>query len=280
MQVKVENEELFCLRHGRGMPMMVMHGGPGLGHAYFRPFLDALAGAVEIVYYDQRGNGRSSGRDSLEDMTLTRMADDAEALRVALKLGPMLLLGHGFGGMIAQVYAQRYPQHLLGLVLCNTAPALDYPATMLQGARAYGSDAALSAVLACMTQPAADDDALRKNWQQALPSYFYRYQPMYGTAMGEGMLFSAPAYNCGMFALAPGFSSLPWLHTLQVPTLIAAGAHDWWAPQKEATERLAQHIAGSQIALFEHSGHYPFVEEPIGFCHAIRQLIKRVSPAT
>lgn len=274
MRVPVDNDQLFYLRYGRGAPVLVMHGGPGLSHAYFRPYLDALGQTAELIYYDHRGNGRSSGRERLADVTLEQWASDAEALRVALKLGPVVVLGHGFGGFVAQQYARRYPQSLRGLILANTSPTLDYVAQMLSGAREAGSAASVAAVMACMSQPAPTDDVWRARWQQALPAYFFRYQTMYGAALSDGLGFCAQAYNRGMFDLAPQFSSIDWLRDVGVPALVLAGKHDWWAPPAEGALRLAHALPRAQSATFEHSGHYPFVEETTAFCHAVRTFLK------
>lgn len=274
MLAPVDNAQLFYLRYGRGAPVLVMHGGPGLSHAYFRPYLDALGQTAELIYYDHRGNGRSSGRESLDDVTLEQWASDAEALRLALKLGSVVVLGHGFGGFVAQTYARLYPKSLRGLILANTSPTLDYPAQMLGGAREAGSPESVAAVMACMSQPVLNDDDWHKRWQQALPAYFFRYQTMYGAALSDGLGFCAQAYNRGMFGLAPQFSSLDWLPGIDAPALVVAGQHDWWAPPSEGAERLAQQLPRARRTTFEHSGHYPFVEETTAFCHAVRTFLK------
>ena len=276
MLVSIDNEEIFYLRYGRGVPVLVVHGGPGLSHAYFRPYLDALGQTAELIYVDLRGNGRSGGRDDVSSVTMEQWADDLETLRVAAKLGPCVVLGHGFGGFVAQLFAHRHPASTLGLILANTAPVLDYPASMIGGAREAGSPQAVAAVLASVMQPAASDDALRTAWKTALPAYFFRYQPVYGAALCDGLGFCALAYNRGLFGLAPHFTSLPWLHEVRAPTLLIGSRHDWWAPLPEGLQRLATHLPQAEQAIFEHSGHYPFVEETIGFCHAVRRFLKAI----
>ena len=283
MHIRLGGSELYYVRHGRGLPLLMLHGGPGLSHAYFRPFVDALGDCAELIYYDHRGNGRSvdpaksaGQRDDVAACTVESWADDAEALRQALKLGPCAVLGHGFGGLVAQTYARRHPGALRGLVLCNTYPALDYPAQMLARARDYGSDDAVAALLGCVATPSKDDAALRALWRRSLPRYFYRYQPMVVSAIADGIAYSAAAYNRGLFELVPHFDSQPWLHELDVPTLVVAGAHDWMAPPKEATARLAAGLPRAQVHTLEHSGHYPFVEEPTRFCHAVRTFLRQL----
>lgn len=278
MLASLDNDSLFYLRYGRGLPMLVLHGGPGLSHAYFRPFLDALGQTAELIYYDARGCGRSEGRERVGSVTMEQWADDAEALRVALKLERVVVFGHGFGGFVAQMMARRHPQSVRALILANCAPTLDYPAQMLAGAREAASPEALAAVMGMMGQPAVDDASLGQLWRASLPASFFRYQPMHGQALADGLGFCAHAYNRGMFELLPAFSSESWLHELRAPTLVLGGRHDWWAPEAQATARLAAQLPDARLALFEHSGHYPFVEETTKFCHEVRAFLRSLPP--
>jgi proline iminopeptidase len=188
----------------------------------------------------------------------------------------VVLLAHGFGGFVAQTLARRHPDCVRGLILCGSAPAFDYPEAMLAGAHAQATPAQMVALMACITRPMASDLDLRTLWRQALPLYFYRFTPDQGAALADGIRYSAPAYNRGLFELMPAFDSQPWLEQLRVPCLIAAGVHDWMAPRAQATDRLHQAIAQSQVALFEHSGHYPFIEETTAFCHTVRQFLRGI----
>lgn len=279
MQLTVGDSFIFYQRYGRGVPVLVMHGGPGVDHTYFRPYLDALGNVAELIYFDHRGSGRSGGRDAVGQMTLEHWAQDADALRQALRLEQVVVLGHGFGGFIAQTYARMFPDRVLGLVLSNTSPALDYPAVMLSQAREYGGPEAMAALMASICTPVASDEQLRQLRRAALPLYFYRYQPMFGPAMDENTHYSAAAYNRGMFDIAPHFNSTAWLGDIEVETLVLSGAHDWLAPKKEGIDRLLAHLPRAQLQVFEHSGHYPFIEEPTGYGHAIRQFLQRLGPS-
>ena len=277
MQVMLGEVPISFKRYGRGVPMLAMHGGPGIDHSYLRPYLDALGDVAELIYYDHRGHGRSGGHDTLDRITLEDWAEDADVLRRALKIERMVLLGHGFGGFIAQTYARMYPEALRGLVLSNTSPALDYPASMLQSAREYGGADAIRALMACMCQPAANNEALRALWRGALPLHFCRYRPAFGHSLDEGMIYSAAAYNRGMFELAPHFNSCGWLHEIRTPTLVLAGAHDWMAPLAEGAGRLMAGLPRAQSQIFAESGTYPFIEEPTAYGHALRQFLRQLS---
>src|SRR5215470_557624 len=105
---------------GQGPPLLVVHGGPGASHDYLLPYLLPLARHHRVVYMDERGSGKSGKLEDPKGYTVENMVEDVEALRVALGLGKIDLLGHSYGGVLAQAYALRYQQHLSHLVLCST----------------------------------------------------------------------------------------------------------------------------------------------------------------
>jgi len=105
---------------GRGTPLLILHGGPGASHDYFLPYLLALAKTHRLVFIDERGSGRSEKLEDPAGYTVAGMVDDVEAVRTALDLGTIDLLGHSCGGVLAQAYALKYQEHLQHLILCST----------------------------------------------------------------------------------------------------------------------------------------------------------------
>src|SRR5512137_1150350 len=103
---------------GKGYPLVLMHGGPGLDYQTMLP-LQPLADQFTLVFYDHRCNGRSEGAQ-VTSMTMENLTADADALRQALGFDKWVVLGHSFGGNVALEYALRYPQHTSHLVLINT----------------------------------------------------------------------------------------------------------------------------------------------------------------
>jgi len=105
---------------GRGVPLLVLHGGPGADHSDFLPALEPLARRSRLVLIDERGSGRSERLPDPAGYTLERMVKDIECVRKHLNIEQWVLLGHSFGGILAQAYAVRHPRRLLGLVLAGT----------------------------------------------------------------------------------------------------------------------------------------------------------------
>jgi proline iminopeptidase len=105
---------------GRGAPLVVLHGGPGASHDYFLPYFLPLARHNRLIFIDERGSGRSEELENASGYTVENTVEDVEAVRRALGLGKINLLGHSYGGVLAQAYALEFQKNLAHLVLCST----------------------------------------------------------------------------------------------------------------------------------------------------------------
>jgi proline iminopeptidase len=110
--------KLFSQSFGTGTPIIVVHGGPGLDHAYFLPQMLELAKDHQLIFYDQRGSGKSLETElSPELMNVNQFIQDLEDLRKDLGLNSFVLLGHSWGGELAMHYAVTYPESISALIL-------------------------------------------------------------------------------------------------------------------------------------------------------------------
>ena len=269
MRTQVNHTELFYERLGQGRPLLLMHGGLGLDHMGFRPWLDPLGDAAELIYYDHRANGRSERPASLEGVDHATWAADAEALRAQLGFERIVLFGHSYGSFLAQEYALRYADPLAGLILCNSAPALDYMPVIQANAAARGTPDSLAALGEAFGRPMADDGDWRSIWLRLLPMYFKRYDPKIGQAMDEATVYSAAAWNHVNVNCLPQFNTFARLKEITVPTLLLSGADDWITPAAQGQRMLAE-LPNAQLTVFEESGHYPFIEENDKFITTVR----------
>jgi proline iminopeptidase len=275
MYAQINGNEIFYTIHGQGRPMLLLHGGPGLDHTYFRPWLDPLGDQVQLIYYDQLGNGRSARPQSYEGIDFDTWADEADALRAELRHDRIILLGHSVGGFIALEYALRHAEHLEGLILCDTAPILDYMDVVVSNAQKRGTPEQVQAVIGGLSNPAAlaDDSAWRGAWTTILPLYFHTYNLQIGAAMDEMTHYSGGAFSHAFSRCLPVFNVLGRLSEIQVPTLILVGQDDWIAPPALSAERLQKGISGSKLVIFEESGHFPFIEQQDRFVSVISDWI-------
>lgn len=77
----INNTQLYCKVIGEGEPILIVHGGPGLNHEYFLPFLEHLSKKYKLIFYDQRSSGRSPIPADSNEITFTKFVDDIEGIR-------------------------------------------------------------------------------------------------------------------------------------------------------------------------------------------------------
>lgn len=270
---------IYYMTVGRGAPLMIVHGGPGADHTYFLPYLLPLARHNKLVFIDERGSGQSQKLQNPAGYTVENMVEDVEAVREALGLGQISLLGHSYGGVLAQAYALKYPQHLSHLILCDTFPSTkqmnqvlakelaDAPADVrekiekMQKAGLFGKGLPYH-------QNRYPDEYMVAAWGEAYFPYLYQnrpdpnYDPIANGIMAWD-LYREMWGSDGEFVIDGNLKSVEYLgrlHTIHVPTLIIAGDHDECAPW--LSQEMHEKIAGSKLVILPKSGHMTFVDQP------------------
>jgi len=114
----------YEVRGGSGeRPLIMVNGGPGFDHTYVlcSDAWDVLARSRRVVFYDQRGNGRSGALKPNQSCTLADQVADLEALRKQLGAEQIDLLGHSWGGYLVMAYAARHPDRVAHLIIADSA---------------------------------------------------------------------------------------------------------------------------------------------------------------
>src|SRR5215510_2573334 len=108
---------------GTGTPLFLANGGPGFDHAYLHisDIWDRIAESRPVVFWDQRGNGRSGPLKPGQSCTLADQISDLDALRAHLGFQQIDVLGHSWGGYLAMAYAARHPDRIKNLIICDSA---------------------------------------------------------------------------------------------------------------------------------------------------------------
>jgi proline iminopeptidase len=254
---------------GAGEPaLLVVHGGPGFDHTYFRPWLDPLAADYRLVYVDLREHGRSRRRVGNEFRTSMVVAD-LEALRVSLGLGRVALLGHSFGGFMALSYVVAHRDGLRALVLVATAADIWALGGTGDRLRAAGGDALVEA----WRTVTLDDGDFWTARRKILPYMFAVPSPSQAAAVFAQVRPAAEPNAFWFRREAARYDVRAELPGLRVPTLVIAGRADRFAPLA-AGEALARGLPAARLRVFEHSGHLPFVEEQPDFLAAVREHLR------
>jgi proline iminopeptidase len=119
---EIRGIRVFERRVGSGSPTVVLHGGPGAHHDYLLPGFDALATGRELIYYDQRGGGKSQVPRDIP-VGWREQVEDLEALRKLWQLEKLTIAGYSWGGLLALLYSTEYPERVSRLALVSPAPA-------------------------------------------------------------------------------------------------------------------------------------------------------------
>jgi len=274
--LSLEDARLFYEVLGAGDPIIVVHGGPGLDHAYLRPGLDALAIRSTLVYYDQRGTGRSIAALDPSAINIEAFADDIEALRQTLGYQRVTVLTHSFGALIGLTYAERYPEGLRALILMNPVePGSRYLAerTARQEAARTPEDATELATLTSSEGFAARDPATvsqvyRVQFRQALRDRT-RIAEL-DLDLAEATADNGPEVGR---LLGASLGELDWwdrLPQIETPVLVLHGRYDLMP--LVVSQELAGALPRGRLVVLE-SGHFPYVEDPDGLLAAVTSFL-------
>jgi proline iminopeptidase len=271
---------------GSGPPLLILHGGPGASHDYLMPHLVPLAKHNRLVFIDERGCGKSPALEDPSGYTIENMVEDVEAVRLSLRLGKINLLGHSYGGALAQAYALKYQRNLSHLVLSST----------------FASTKAMNQVFARMKERMAPDlraridsmeqaslygrgkgyergrypvDYMTASWGDAYFPFLYGKRPDANFDPLASGVMSWDLYKTmwgihGEFVIDGNLVSVEYedrLGTIAVPTLITVGEHDECDPSLART--MQSKIPGSKLIVLPESGHMTFVDQPALFLKSV-----------
>lgn len=288
--VDANNIMIYYKATGNGDPLLILHGGPGASHDYFLPYLLPLAKNNRLIFIDQRGSGRSQKLEDPSGYTVENMAEDVEAVRSALGLGKINLLGHSYGGVLAQAYALKYQENLSHLILCSTfhstskmnqvfnkmkekmAPELRARIDKMEqeGLYGHGKD---------YEKNRYTNDYMLSAWGEGYFPYLFNNRPdpnFDPMAMGINSwdLYREMWGSHGEFVIDGNLSSVEYtekLTSIKVLTLITVGDHDECDPS--LSQEMQTKIPGSKLVIYPKSGHMTFVDQPILFISSINEFL-------
>lgn len=274
--LSVNGVRLAYSEAGSGTAFVTLHGGPGMSSrasdwATFQPLTDTY----RLVSYDQRGSGESEGR---EPYSHAQFVADLEALRQALGLGRMILLGGSYGGFIALEYALAHPQNLHALILRDTAASSKYQGNSKKRALESGLPMDREKLDRLFAGQLTGNDDFRDTFGMIQPLYNLHSDPVAGAQRLARIPFRFETHNWAFGRNQPRYDLTARLREIAVPTLVTVGRHDWITPL-EASEELAGQLPNAELVVFEHSGHSPQLEEREAYLATVRNFLARhVSP--
>jgi proline iminopeptidase len=273
VRVPVGDASLYARDVGRGRPLVVLHGGPDFDHAYLRPELDQLADTYRLIYYDQRGRGKSAENVRPEDVTLASDLDDLDKVRRYFRVDAPVLLGHSWGTVLALEFALRNPTLVSHLVLMNPAPVSQAQVAMLRQSYVaqLGSDMDRQrAIQAGAAYKEGNPDTVaaryRIHFKHALqrPADYEKLMARMSAgfrAQGKDGILKAWAVEERLYRdtwSLPGYDLLPKLRGLRIPTLVIVGEQDFIPPA--IAKEIAQALPEATLVEIPNCGHFAYLE--------------------
>jgi proline iminopeptidase len=279
-KVDIGDCKLYCEQEGQGTPLVLLHGGPGATHHEFHPWFSQAKDFARIIYYDQRGCGLSDYQPG-KGYTLNQAVDDLDHLRQALGADQWVVLGHSYGGLLAQCYVIKYPEHVKGLILLcastglhgESLPSRQYDFISPQERQKMGE---IRKTRDLSIVQLIYNNFLNGDWKRQ--SYYkptreeiarmarYEWVHDFDRNFNGVMSGSSNAVDLeGAFAQCP------------VPTRILEGKWDMsWNTDKPP--EFHKNHPNAKLVMFQASAHSPFADEPDKFFGVLKDFLTALPP--
>lgn len=265
------------------LPLICLHGGPGATHDYFGSLEAFAATGRRVILYDQLGAGNSDHIQNPSLWTVSLFVEELGQLRRSLGLERVHLLGHSWGGQLAMEYALTQPAGLASLVLSDTLASASQwaeearrliqslPPDIQQNIREH--------------QAAGSTDS--KEYQAAMKVFSRHYAGGHIDPKPEWvkeafkkiednevyLTMWGPSEFCVTGSLRD-WDITGRLAEIRVPTLVLCGRDDEATPA--LAETIQRGIPGSELTIFEHSAHFPHIEETELYLQVLDRFLSRV----
>jgi proline iminopeptidase len=257
---------------GTGVPLIAVNGGPGLSHAYMmqNDLWQRVAAHRMVVLYDQRGTGASKQMQPNAPQTMSAQVADLDAIRSALSLDRVAVLGDSYGGMIAMAYAAAHPEHVSHLILSDSpAPAWKDMVHLLPQVFPDREEQGEQEAKKLAADPEA---AARAGLASHMGMMFYSPEMRDTYLKGMGDLGFVPAVGRAVQQATADLDLSAKLPGFRFPTLVITGRYDMNVAPLTAW-RMAHAIPGAQLVFFEKSGHLPSFEEPAKYLTVLETFL-------
>jgi proline iminopeptidase len=268
--------------------VVVVHGGPGNSMGSILPDLEPLERGRTVIYYDQRGGGRSDLIVDRERISVSKHIEDLEAVRIHFGLEKMTVLGNSWGGMLIAFYAVEHPDKVARMIMHSPGePTKDFMAradvAMQQRLNREFSEEQKTRYAFVSDYRnwlnAADPKAVcREYYKLLLPFYVSRPE---NVSRMKGNVCSGrddDAVRHQLFVNEQIMNSLgdwnllPSLGAVKAPVLIIYGDAD--PAFAEAPEAWARSFSNARLLIINDAGHIPHVEQPEQFFNAVETFLK------
>lgn len=269
-QVDIAYETIGAL--GSALPVMAVNGGPGLTHAYMvqNDVWQRIAKHRLVVFYDQRGTGGSKRLSPDASQSMDAQVADLEAVRKALSLEKIALVGDSYGGLVVMAYAAAHPERVAKLVLSDS-PGPSWKSIVHLLPQVF-PDVEEENSREEKKLGSSTDAAARAGLRNHFRMIFYspEKRDAYMSRMGD--LGFEPAVGEAVEKATANLDLTAKLAGFKFPVLVINGRYDMNVAPLTAWE-LAHSVPGAKVIFFEHSGHLPSYEEPDRYVAVLEEFL-------
>ena len=285
---KINGAKIWTVSFGKGEPLFLIAGGPGNAHSYLRRF-DSLSTTNTLIYFDGFGRGKSDTAKNVIDYSLERDIEDLEILRKALGYSSISILGHSYGGVVAQGYAIKYPSSVKHLILANSFHSY---LMWQENCDNYNREIKTNypevweELIRVREEGAVSSDKIHQEIYGRVPyGFLYSYNPEnfrkinrkpYPNSMNIDLYYQMVGKD-GDFLVASDIGNFDFrkqLKDLSMPILIFGGRYDRVAvPWMMVKNKM--YCPQAKYVMFEYSGHQPQAEEPEATIDLIREFLSK-----
>jgi proline iminopeptidase len=255
--------------------VVVVHGGPGFTMDYLVDDLAPMAERHTLLFYDQRGTGRSSLVADSAGLDAQRFVDDLEALRAHFGLGRLTILGHSWGAGVAALYALRFPDQVGQLILVASMPTtkaqLVADFERLEAGRDSATSRRMREWMAARVANPGDAEACRAYYTLWFHPFFAdssnlsRSKGDFCAGTPESRRNKLAGVDRFTMASLGDWDWRPALRAVTARALIVRGTADVLSGERD----WAASLPNARLLVLERAGHFPYLEVPDRFYPAI-----------
>ncbi|MGW6190744.1 alpha/beta fold hydrolase [Bacillus cereus] len=265
------------------VPLIIVHGGPGGNHYVFERTLGMkLEEYLTVVYYEQRGCGRSEAPQDDNAYSINTLAEDLEELRKRLNINKVNLLGYSFGGQLCLEYALTYPEAVEKMVL--QAPLLDdydeVYKVQIEGFLKVTEGKMKEQISIISKSEISLKEKNNQVWNivdtEVVDRLLFKNQEF--AKLNRSLWEESHLNNTGkmskvIFETKSIVPLIERINDLEQDTCVIVGVYDY-NTGVEMSKRITSHMKNSKLVIFENSAHFPDIEETDNVCETIIEFLE------
>ena len=277
------NRSFEYVSQGKGPATLLVHpGGPGGTYHYLRGLLKLASANLRVVLFNPRGVGHSWAPKRPNDYTIANMAEDVEAIRRALKITELHLLGYEAGGYVALEYAHRHQRTLTSLLLCGTAGSAEEVRAANRLIIACASPRDRARIRELTRAKAFSTSAYQELAERLRAPFYTRFlktvpKDLKATKVSDAVYRAMMSPEGDLYAVTgtmDGWDGRKYYSKIEIPCVVVSGRYDYFLGPSVT---MAERIEPAHLRVLAQSSHLAVLEQPREFLAVITEFLGDVT---